>query len=225
MQVTEEELPMITITAAPEREPLSGLRLPVVVVLVAWFAMVVLLGAGGLFESPSGTAPIAIGIGFAAPLVLFFAALRLSQQFKALVLSLDLRLVSAVQAWRFAGFGFLALYAYDVLPASFALPAGLGDIAIGLSAPWIVLALIRRPGFAGGTAFKVWNALGVSDLVSAVATGALGSVLATGALGEITTAPMARLPLVLIPAYFVPIFLMLHITALIQARRAPRVTG
>jgi hypothetical protein len=215
---------MTTITAAPEREPLSG-RLSVAVVLVAWFAMVVLLGAGGLFESPSGSAPIAIGIGFAAPLVLFFAALRLSQPFKALVSSLDLRLVSAIQAWRFAGFGFLALYAYDVLPASFALPAGLGDIAIGLSAPWIVVALIRRPGFAGGTAFKVWNALGVLDLLSAVATGALGSVLATGALGEITTAPTARLPLVLIPAYFVPIFLMLHITALIQARRAPRVTG
>jgi hypothetical protein len=30
---------------------------------------------------------------------------------------------------------------------------------------------------------------------------------------------MARLPLVLIPAYFVPLFVMLHLTALFQARR------
>jgi hypothetical protein len=31
---------------------------------------------------------------------------------------------------------------------------------------------------------------------------------------------MSMLPLVLIPAYLVPIFLMLHLTALFQSRRA-----
>jgi hypothetical protein len=30
---------------------------------------------------------------------------------------------------------------------------------------------------------------------------------------------MAHLPLVLIPAYFVPVFIILHLTALFQARR------
>jgi hypothetical protein len=33
---------------------------------------------------------------------------------------------------------------------------------------------------------------------------------------------MAKLPLVLIPAYFVPIFVMLHIAALIHGRRLAR---
>jgi hypothetical protein len=33
---------------------------------------------------------------------------------------------------------------------------------------------------------------------------------------------MAQLPLVLIPAYFVPIFIMLHFTALFQARQLAR---
>ena len=37
--------------------------------------------------------------------------------------------------------------------------------------------------------------------------------------GKITTGPMAQLPLVLIPAYFVPIFVMLHLAAFFQARR------
>jgi hypothetical protein len=32
-------------------------------------------------------------------------------------------------------------------------------------------------------------------------------------------APMALLPLLLIPAYLVPLFILLHVTALIQARR------
>ena len=53
----------------------------------------------------------------------------------------------------------------------------------------------------------------------ALGTGAFGSGYATGVIGEVTTAPMAQLPLVLIPAYFVPIFMVLHLGALFQARR------
>ena len=53
----------------------------------------------------------------------------------------------------------------------------------------------------------------------AVSTGALASGLATDIAGEITTRPMAQLPLLLIPAYLVPIFIMLHLAALFQARR------
>ena len=56
-------------------------------------------------------------------------------------------------------------------------------------------------------------------VVVAVSTGALGAALATGTAGEITTTPMARLPLVLIPAFLVPFSTMLHLTALFQARR------
>ncbi len=47
-----------------------------------------------------------------------------------------------------------------------------------------------------------WNVLGILDLVVAVSMGALN-----------------RLPLVLVPAYFVPLFVMLHVAALPQARR------
>ena len=79
------------------------------------------------------------------PSALFFALLRLSQSFRAFVLSLDLRLIAGMQAWRWAGLGFLSLYAHNVLPAVFALPAGLGDMAIGATAPWIILKLVREP--------------------------------------------------------------------------------
>ena len=65
--------------------------------------------------------------------------------------------------------------------------------------------------------FLVWNLLGILDLIVAVTTGVLSSGLAVGVAGEITTAPMALLPLVLIPAYFVPIFVMLHLAAIFQS--------
>src|ERR1700730_68831 len=201
---------------------LTGIPLSVPLVLTFWFVLVVSLGAVGAFVGPPGTPPIAIAIGVGAPLVLFFAWLRLSRSFRDFVLSLDLRLIAAIQAWRWAGLGFLFLYTYKVLPAMFALPAGLGDMAVGFAAPWIVLALVRRPGFAASPAFIRWNVLGILDLVVAVSLGALGATLATGSPGEISTAPMASLPLLLIPAFLVPLFLMLHAAALMQSRQTIR---
>jgi hypothetical protein len=201
---------------------LSGTGLSITLVLTAWFLLVVSLGAAGAFVARPGTPPIGIAIGVGAPLLLFFAALRLSQSFRDFVLSLDLRLIAGIQAWRWAGLGFLSLYAYNLLPGLFALPAGLGDMAIGFTAPWIILALVRRPDFATRPAFIRWNVLGILDLVVALTIGTLLATLSTGAAGEISTAPMATLPLLLIPAFLVPLFLMLHATALMQSRQMIR---
>ena len=201
---------------------LSGIGLSVTLVLTAWFLLVVSLGAVGAFVGRPGTPPVGIAIGVGAPLLLFFAWLRLSQSFRDFVLSLDLRLIAGIQAWRWAGLGFLSLYAYNVLPGIFALPAGLGDMAIGFTAPWIILGLVRRPDFATSAAFIRWNVLGILDLVVALTIGTLLATLSTGAAGEISTAPMATLPLLLIPAFLVPVFLMLHATALMQSRQIIR---
>ena len=201
---------------------LSGIGLSVTLVLTAWFLLVVSLGAVGAFVSRPGTPPLGIAIGVGAPLLLFFAWLRLSQSFRDFVLSLDLHVIAGIQALRWAGLGFLSLYAYNVLPGIFALPAGLGDMAIGFTAPWIILGLVRRPDFATSAAFIRWNVLGILDLVVALTIGTLLATLSTGAAGEISTAPMATLPLLLIPAFLVPVFLMLHTTALMQSRQIIR---
>jgi hypothetical protein len=200
----------------------GAIRLAVPIALTAWLLLVVSLGAAGAFVGPPGTPPLPIAIGVAAPLVLFFAWLRLSQSFREFVLSLDLRLIAGMQAWRWAGLGFLSLYTHKVLPAVFALPAGLGDMAIGVTAPWIILALVRQPGFAAGSRFIRWNILGILDLLIAISIGTVSAFLTTGAPGEISTAPMATLPLLLIPAFLVPLFLMLHTAALMQSRQLIR---
>lgn len=213
---------VVSSSAQPRSQVVPGIKLVVAVMLAVWFTLVILMGAGGVFFSPPGTPPLPIAIGVTAPILLFLAGLWMSRPFRGFVLASDLRLILGIQAWRFAGFGFLALYAHGVLPGIFAWPAGLGDIAIGVTAPWLLVALIRRPSFAASKTFVVWNALGVLDLVVAVGTGALNSALAAGVAGEITTSPMAQLPLVLIPVYLVPIFIMLHAASFIQARRLAR---
>jgi hypothetical protein len=194
----------------------------VAITLAAWFVLVVSFGAAGAFTGPPGKPPLPIGIGVAAPLLLFFAWMRFSQSFREFVLSLDLRLIAGMQAWRFGGLGLLFLYAHNVLPAVFALPAGLGDMAIGVAAPWMMLGLVRQPGFATSAAFTRWNLLGMLDLVVAVSIGALSALFNTGAPGEVSAAPMATLPLLLIPAFLVPLFFMLHIAALLQSRQLVR---
>jgi len=200
----------------------SGIRVNVIVVLAVWFVLVVSLGAEGVFLGPPGKPPIAMALGFSAPLLLFFAWLRLSRSFREFVLSLDLRLITGMQAWRWEGFGFLALYANHVLPAGFAITAGLGDMAIAFFAPWMMLRLIRRPDFAASAAFVRWNVLGILDLVVAISLGAISATLAAAHPEEISTTPMATLPLLLIPAFQVPLFIMLHATALMQGRQMAR---
>jgi hypothetical protein len=200
----------------------SRIRLAIVIALTIWLLLVVSLGAVGAFVGPPGTPPLPMAIGVTAPLILFFASLRLSPSFREFVLTLDLRLIAGMQAWRWAGLGFLSLYAQKVLPAVFALPAGLGDMAIGVTAPWIILALVRQPDFAASSTFIRWNVLGILDLLIAVSIGTLSTLFATGAPGEISTAPMATLPLLLIPAFLVPLFLMLHTAALMQSRQLIR---
>ena len=132
---------------------------------------------------------------------MFLIGFSLSGRFREIVATADLRLMTAIQAWRFAG---------------------LGDLAIAVTAPWILMALVRERHFAASRTFVVWNLFGVLDLVVTVGTGALSSWLALGIAAEVTTRPMAVLPLVLIPTYFVPIFVMLHSAALVQARRLAR---
>jgi hypothetical protein len=192
-------------------------------VLALWLALVLLLGASGAFVQPPGAPPLPVLLGATVPVLLFLAAYWRSAAFRELVLTADLRLLTTIQGWRAAGLGFVALYANGVLPGLFALPAGWGDMAIGFTAPWVMLALLHRPAFATSRLFVGWNLLGILDLVNAMITGALGAGLIAGLAGKVTMAPMAQLPLVLVPAYLVPIFFMLHLAALFQVRQQVQV--
>jgi hypothetical protein len=85
-----------------------------------------------------------------------------------------------------------------------------------------MLRLIRRPSFAASRRFVIWNVLGIVDFIVAMSMGTLCSGAfpgINGLIGNLTTSAMPQLPLVLIPAYMVPFFSMLHFTALFQARR------
>src|SRR3977135_4558939 len=153
VQVTTEgsEVNMANTTLSqldrPKVSAVSGTGPFVAVFFLAWLALIFVLGAGGGFVAPPGAPPLALLIGLLAPLSLFLVGYRTIRPLREFVLSADLRLIVAVQAWRWAGFGFLTLYFYGVLPGIFAWHAGLGGMAIGWPVPWVVSALMRGPRF------------------------------------------------------------------------------
>jgi hypothetical protein len=201
----------------------AGLGVTVAFTVAIWFAVVFFLARAEVFVTLVATPPLAILAAVAAPIIVFFGAFQLSEQFRGFALGLDLRLLAGIQAWRMGGRGFLALYAYGILPGHFAWPAGLGDMAIGISAPWIILGLMRDLGFAASKTFIAWNLFGIFDLALALAVGGFGPrVFSDGVLTPNATAPMSHMPLVLTPAFFVPLFIVLHLIALVQALRFAR---
>ena len=203
----------------------SSLKPLVFTALALWLALVTFLDSQGAFVGRAGSPSLPIFLGMAIPVAVFFAAYFWWSTFRSFILCVDLRIVTAMQAWRWAGQHFLFLYASGVLPGLFAVPAGLGDMAVGITAPWIVLGLVRNPSFAASRRYVMWNILGIFDFVVATTMATLSAGLFPGITrfnGNVTTAPMAQLPLVLTPAYLVPFFIMLHCTALIQARQLAR---
>lgn len=188
-------------------------------VFAAWLTLILVLGSRGAFIAQQGAPPLGLLIGLLAPLTLFLLGYWTIAPVREFILAADLRVIVGIQAWRWAGFGFLTFYTYKILPGIFAWPAGLGDMAIGVTAPLVLAKLLRRPNFAASKSFVVWNLSGILDLTVAVSIGALVPLFAPSLYGTISTAPMSQLPLVLVPAFLVPTFLMLHLTALFQARR------
>jgi hypothetical protein len=199
-----------------------GTRRLIWVGLAVWCASVIGLGAAGAFVGTPGQPPLTLVTGAMLPLVAFGAAYRGSRAFRDVVLAADLRLVTAFQVWRWAGFGFLSLWAHGLLPGLFAWTAGLGDMAVGFTAPWLVLEVARDPSFAGTRRFALFHWLGILDLVVALSLGGATSILLRGG---VQMAAMTQLPEILIPAFMVPLFVMFHITALLQARRVRTSSG
>jgi hypothetical protein len=119
-------------------------------------------------------------------------------------------LLVAVHAWRVIGIVFLRGVSQGILPPAFGIPAGVGDVLIGVTA--IPFAYFLRKGFGWSKyALVVWSALGIADLVNAVS---LGLITASAFRGS----TMTTFPWVLVPTVGVPLALIPHGITLYRLR-------
>jgi len=201
-------------------EPLErGLLTLTLAILAMWFAGVLVLAAAGTFAGSPTRPPLEIFLAIVAPPVLFALLYRLSGRFRAFALAIDLRWLTAVQGWRVVGVMFLALYAFGLLPGLFAWPAGLSDAAVGLAAPFVLLAILRgAPNWRRGVFWL--NIAGLIDFAGAITTGVLTSNSALGLFADgAPRASLGELPLNLVPTFGVPLWIIFHMISLLQLRR------
>lgn len=181
------------------------------VLLGGWTAATAAIAGYGRYQTQLGQQPPWLPIAVVATLVALLAATQIPVVARAIAAPGMSSQLTLVHTLRLVGAAFLLTMALGHLPALFALPAGLGDIAVGLTAPLVAHRLDLGTGRRGALWF---NALGIIDLVVALSLGGL-----TGyQLIDITPSAdaIAELPLALIPTAAVPLLLALHITSLRQ---------
>lgn len=191
---------------------MSGYAKRIVGLICAWFLVAVAASALGVFRGNINGFGAAVGVAALAPILIFFVWFASSSRLRAFALSLSPRALTFAQSWRVLGFVFVLLEAHRLLPGVFALPAGYGDMTIGMTATLAAWKLARPERRAR---FMLWQALGIADLVVAVGTGVTAPLVDPQA---VSMAPMTMLPLSLVPVFFVPLLLMLHVICIAQAR-------
>ncbi len=185
-------------------------------VLGGWLVVSGMLARAGVYRQAPGDGVPWFPVAFAGVL-------------GALLLATRIRLVSRIlsapgaparlvlpHTLRVVGVVFLIVMAQGHLPVAFAVPAGVGDIAIGVAAPFVARQLARGAGRTEALRFHV---LGLVDLVVALSVGFLLFVLVEATP---STEPLILLPLALIPTVAVPLAFALHIESLRQLRTATR---
>lgn len=81
-----------------------------------WFVVVYWLAERGTFINGPDQRPIAVGVAFAAPILLFLLTIRMLPGWRALVTSISPVLLIALNGWRFIGLGFLMAHSEGLLP-------------------------------------------------------------------------------------------------------------
>jgi hypothetical protein len=120
-------------------------------------------------------------------------------------------LLVAVQTYRIGGIVFLWGMTQGILDPAFAIPAGVGDLLIGLTA--IPFAIFLWKGYSWSKyALIVWSVLGIADLVNAITLGRITSP-------DFSNSTMATFPWILVPTVGVPLGLALHGVTLYRLRK------
>jgi hypothetical protein len=177
----------------------------------AWFVIVLVAAAQHAFLNPQNRIGLAVAFAASAPIVIFLLWLAASPDFRRFTLSLNPVILTFLQSWRIVGAVFVVLGIYGGLPQLFARPAGYGDMFIGATAPLAALWLMAQRHRAASIG---WQLLGILDLVTAVAVGTTAGFVNPSGTPMVA---MTVLPLSLVPTFFVPLFVIIHLICIRQA--------
>ncbi len=185
----------------------------------AWFFASLWLSWLGFFRGSPSSIPT-IQYGVLIPIIVGVALFWWRPTVRRVIETVPQEWLVGVQVYRALGFIFLLLYAGGRLPGLFALPAGIGDVFVGLFAPIVGISYAGKRRNAAGFV-RAWNLFGIADLITALTTGFLTSPspiqkFALDAPNRLVTA----FPLVMIPVFLVPLSILLHLASLWKLRQS-----
>jgi len=172
--------------------------------LTRWAIVALVIALSGKFE---GIPAPGIQATIAVQMIVFFLTLALSSTFRQYLRSLDPIKLTVFHSWRIVPGAMFLYYHYQLgmLPWSFAVPGGYGDIAVGITA----LFAARMAKSRHKRALLVWQVLALCDLLNIVRAGFVNGLSQPDSM-----TPLTRLPLNLLPLMLVPLTLMAHIAAI-----------
>ncbi|HEU5322206.1 MAG TPA: hypothetical protein VFX28_15490 [Methylomirabilota bacterium] len=168
----------------------------------AWFLAALVAGAAGVLDALPPPFPQAVVV---AVVVALLAALRLSEVFRTWAMTVDLRVLVLVHVSRLVGLYVLVLAGRGELPASWAVPAGWGDVVVALLALALVL-FVPLDTRGGRAALLAWNVLSLVDILLVVA-----GVARIALADPYAMRPLLWLPLALLPTFLVPLIIFTHV--------------
>ena len=152
------------------RRSARALIAPTFIFVALWLFVAFTLSARGFFVNAGASIP---PIAWALlPLVVGYLGYLTLRSARTAVDAIPLQWLIGLEFYRALGVVFLVVWMLGGLPAAFALPTGIGDLAIGLTAPFVAARVRDGAPRARETAI-LWNVLGIADLVVAVTLGTL----------------------------------------------------
>jgi hypothetical protein len=202
--------------AAPIRR---SLLVRIGALLGTWFLAVTAAAVSGAWLDPA----IPRAVGYIVPALLLALVLWRAGWLQAAVQALSPSAIPWLQSLRIGGgLTLFAAWASGLAPWGWVATAGTGDVLVGLGA--IGVALLLPTGLSWSrTVAQIWNVFGLVDIAHTMVRGLLS---APGPQQRIFETPPNLVPMVFpflyLPAFIVPLTILLHILSLQQLSRLGR---
>lgn len=195
--------------------------LGVAVPFTLWLALVWNLALNGVFRPGAVRLPI-LPIAIFAPVAIGLFVLLRSKSIAAILDAMPASWLVALQVYRILGGIFLVNWVNGTVAGTFAWPAGIGDMLTGIMALPAAFLLASGAENARRSAIA-WNIFGLTDFAIAITMGVLSNPGPLQIFGlDIPASLAGTYPTVLIPAFAVPSWILLHALSIKQLRRIGR---
>ena len=191
-----------------ENDKTKTLPRNVIIFFATYYIYVALMSFTGVFQV--NTLPPRILVFTGIPLTLFyFIFIFRTKLFWTILENVKLSSLVKIHVFRFVGIFFIIGWYYNILPKSFALIGGIGDIFAAMTAIFVA-NLIEKKSKNYKKITLIWNIIGFWDIVSVITSAIYITKQAIDSNSQ-GILEMTKFPFCLIPAFAPATIIFLHI--------------